>query len=110
MGRIESLTIASVLTFCSAASAPAQAVNPIRVGLIAPLTGGSADFGNSVRLGAELAVKEINEAGGYLGRPFELVIRNDKAIPDEGTARSPRTWCSRKRSTSRWATATPAWP
>lgn len=88
MGRIESLTIASVLTFCSAASvqaqAPAQAVNPVRVGLIAPLTGGSADFGNSVRLGAELAVKEINEAGGYLGRPFELVIRNDKAIPDEG--------------------------
>jgi branched-chain amino acid transport system substrate-binding protein len=57
---------------------------PVRIGLIAPLTGGSADFGNSVRLGAELAVKEINEFGGLLGRPLELVIRDDKANPDEG--------------------------
>lgn len=57
---------------------------PIRVGLIAPLTGGSADFGNSVRFGAEIAVKEINDVGGYLGRPFELVVRDDKAVPDEG--------------------------
>ncbi len=57
---------------------------PVRVGLIAPLTGGSSDFGNSVRLGAELAVKEINESGGLLGRPLELVVRDDKANPDEG--------------------------
>jgi branched-chain amino acid transport system substrate-binding protein len=57
---------------------------PVRVGLIAPLTGGSADFGNSVRLGAELAVREINESGGLLGRPLELVVRDDKANPDEG--------------------------
>jgi branched-chain amino acid transport system substrate-binding protein len=66
------------------AQGPVPAVKPVRVGIIAPLTGGSADFGNSVRLGAELAAKEINEAGGYLGRPFELVIRDDKAVPDEG--------------------------
>lgn len=94
MGRTRTLTVASVLTlFATAfaqaqapapAPAPAQAAKPVRVGLIAPLTGGSADFGNSVRLGAELAVKEINEVGGYLGRPFELVIRDDKAVPDEG--------------------------
>ncbi len=58
--------------------------NPVRVGLIAPLSGGSADFGNSMRLGAELAAKEINEAGGFLGRPIELVIRDDKGTPDEG--------------------------
>ena len=70
-----------------ASSQPAPAAlqgAPVRVGLIAPLTGGSADFGNSVRLGAELAVKEINESGGLLGRPLELVIRDDKANPDEG--------------------------
>ncbi|MBA3599132.1 MAG: ABC transporter substrate-binding protein [Methylibium sp.] len=89
MGQIRTLTAAGVLVLFAAASAQAQAparqaIKPVRVGLIAPLTGGSADFGNSVRLGAELAVKEINEAGGYLGRPFELVIRDDKAIPDEG--------------------------
>jgi branched-chain amino acid transport system substrate-binding protein len=57
---------------------------PLRVGFVCPLTGGSADFGNSARLGAELAAREINEVGGYLGRPVELVLRDDKANPDEG--------------------------
>ncbi len=64
----------------------AQATPPIRVGLIAPLSGGSADFGNSVRHGAALAVAEINAVGGYLGRPLELVVRDDKADPDTGRA------------------------
>ena len=60
------------------------AAKPLRVGFICPFTGGSQDFGNSARLGAELAVKEINEVGGFLGRPVELVARDDKANPDEG--------------------------
>jgi branched-chain amino acid transport system substrate-binding protein len=64
----------------------AQNNTPIRVGLIAPLTGGSADFGNSVRHGAQLAVAEINAVGGYLGRPLQLVLRDDKANPDVGRA------------------------
>ena len=60
------------------------AAKPVRVGFICPFTGGSQDFGNSARIGAELALKEINEVGGYLGRPIELVARDDKANPDEG--------------------------
>lgn len=56
----------------------------VRVGFICPFTGGSQDFGNSARLGAELAVKEINEVGGYLGHRIDLVERDDKANPDEG--------------------------
>jgi branched-chain amino acid transport system substrate-binding protein len=70
----------------AAGTALAQRPDPIRIGLIAPLSGGSADFGNSVRHGAALAVKEINEVGGFLGRPLELVIRDDKANPDAGRA------------------------
>ena len=77
---------AAILLAAAALSAPAwaQAVQPIRIGLIFPLTGGSADMGNSARVGAEVAVREINEVGGYLGRPLELVIRDDKADPDTG--------------------------
>ena len=71
-----------------AAFAQAAALVPgggaLRVGFICPFSGGSQDFGNSARLGAELAVKEINEVGGYLGRRIELVERDDKANPDEG--------------------------
>jgi branched-chain amino acid transport system substrate-binding protein len=71
--------IASVVLLAGGAFA-----QPIRIGLIGPFSGGSGDFGNSARFGAELAVKEINEVGGYMSRPFELVVRDDKANPDVG--------------------------
>lgn len=76
-----------LLGACLAASVQAQPkLDPVRVGLILPLTGGSSDMGNSARIGAQLAVDEVNEVGGYLGRPFELVTRDDKANPDVGLA------------------------
>jgi len=56
----------------------------VRIGLIAPLTGSSSDFGQSALHGAELAVDEINSIGGYLGRPLELVVRDDRADPATG--------------------------
>lgn len=68
--------------------AGAQAVNPVRVGWIGPLTGASADFGLPMLNGAKLAVDEINAAGGYLGRPLELVVRDDTASPDVGLQQS----------------------
>lgn len=79
-------TVAALLLALACAGAWAQAAAPIRIGLIAPLTGGSADFGNSVRHGATMAVAEINAVGGYLGRPLELVVRDDQAKPDVGRA------------------------
>lgn len=78
---------AAVLAFLAAAlcvPASAQNAQPIRIGLIFPLSGGSSDMGNSARVGAQVAVNEINEVGGYLGRPLELVIRDDKADNDTG--------------------------
>ena len=71
-------------TLATAARAQAPAAAPVRIGFICPASGGSQDFGLSARLGAELAVKEINEVGGYLGRPLQLVARDDKADPEEG--------------------------
>lgn len=57
---------------------------PVRVGLIFPLSGGSSDMGNSALVGAQVAVQEINQVGGYLGRPIELVVRDDQADNDVG--------------------------
>ena len=65
-------------------SAYAQPAGPVRVGLIFPLTGGSSDMGNSALVGAQVAVSEINQVGGYLGRPIELVVRDDQADNDTG--------------------------
>lgn len=83
---LRTLTLAGLL-LSTAPLAWAQAAataEPIRIGLIVPLTGGSADMGGSARFGAEVAVAEINQVGGLLGRPLELVIRDDKADPDTG--------------------------
>ena len=78
--------LAALLGTATVPPAVAQGAAPIRIGLIAPLSGGSADFGTSVRNGATLAVTEINAVGGYLGRPLELVVRDDKADPATGRA------------------------
>jgi branched-chain amino acid transport system substrate-binding protein len=78
-----SLAFLTALLFAATAAAQSKA-EPIRIGLIFPLTGGSADMGNSARVGAQVAVDEINEIGGLMGRPLELVIRDDRADPDEG--------------------------
>lgn len=65
------------------ADGPARAADPVRIGFNAPLTGFAAGDGKSSRLGAELAVAQINEAGGVLGRPIELVVYDDQAAPDQ---------------------------
>jgi branched-chain amino acid transport system substrate-binding protein len=83
--RIRTGRVAAALLWGAlCAGAHAQAGQPLRVGFICPFTGGSADFGNSARLGAELAAQEINEVGGYVGRKLELVERDDQANPDLG--------------------------
>jgi len=84
MGQVFTKAAAAALLMAAACVAQAEGARPLRVGFICPFAGGSQDFGNAARLGAELAVKEINEVGGYMGRPLELVERDDKANPDEG--------------------------
>lgn len=78
--------LAAITLSLGSASLHAQTgdTTPVRVGLIFPLTGGSADMGNSALVGAQVAVNEINQVGGYLGRPLELVIRDDQADNDTG--------------------------
>jgi branched-chain amino acid transport system substrate-binding protein len=80
-------SFAALLAALSLAAAHAQpAVQPLRIGVIGPHTGGSADFGVPMLNGIKLAVDEINAVGGYMGRPLELVIKDDKANPDAGLA------------------------
>jgi len=55
---------------------------PIPVGFVAGLTGRHYDLGISARNGLQLAVAEINAAGGIRGRPIELLVRDDEQDPD----------------------------
>jgi branched-chain amino acid transport system substrate-binding protein len=58
--------------------------NPLKIGVIGPLTGPSADFGVPMFNGVQLAVDEINAVGGYLGRKLEIIRKDDQASPDTG--------------------------
>jgi branched-chain amino acid transport system substrate-binding protein len=74
----------------SAALSPVLAADPaaapIRIGVTCPFTGGSSPMGESMRNGIRMAAEEINWKGGVLGRPIELVERDDEANPDKGRA------------------------
>lgn len=65
-------------------SAPAGPDNAILVGMDADMSKGSAQSGEAIRRGAVLAMDEINAAGGVLGRPLHLVIRNHRGVPARG--------------------------
>lgn len=50
----------------------------VKIGGIGPLTGAYANYGLSEKNGAELAVKEINEAGGIAGKQIELSYQDSQ--------------------------------
>lgn len=78
--RLRSLVAAIALTTLTSSFA----ADPIKIGLSGPYTGGSSPMGVSMRDGAKLAADEINKAGGVLGRPIQLVERDDEAKNERG--------------------------
>lgn len=65
-------------------AAPALAQETIKVGLVAALSGQSAKSGEAITRGLQVAIDEINEAGGVLGKKIELVRRDDESNPAKG--------------------------
>ncbi len=79
--RFAKLAVAStVLSFAGLAAA----VDPIKIGVAGPFTGGSSSMGVSMRDGVRLAVEEINKSGGVLGRKLQVVERDDEAKNERG--------------------------
>src|SRR5712671_527442 len=76
---LKPISLAAALTAALASLAHAQGA--IKVGVVTPLSGTYAPIGKQVRWGAELAVKEINAAGGVAGRKFELLFEDEEANP-----------------------------
>jgi branched-chain amino acid transport system substrate-binding protein len=59
--------------------AHAQASEPIRIGVLAPLTGGGGPYGADIVKASKLAADQINAAGGVLGgRKIELFVEDDE--------------------------------
>lgn len=53
------------------------------IGAIGPITGGAAVYGKAVQYGAELAVNEINAAGGVNGMTLKLIFEDDEHTPEK---------------------------
>ena len=71
------LVLAMAMTFASAAVAE----EALKIGVIGPMTGGAAVYGNAVAYGAQVAAAEINALGGM---QIELDIQDDENDPEKG--------------------------
>lgn len=56
------------------------------IGGIGPLTGDAASYGNSVKNGAQIAIDEINEAGGVAGYNLQLVFEDDECDEEKSVS------------------------
>ena len=73
----------------SPAASPA-AGGPLKIGMLIDYTGSLAEFGPVIETGAQLAVKQINAAGGVLGKPVELVKADSGTNPQVATEAATR--------------------
>jgi ABC-type branched-subunit amino acid transport system substrate-binding protein len=75
--------IALLLAFFTFSSIAAESLPSVRIGAILILTGEGSSWGVASKNGMELAVKDINKAGGILGRPLEVSYQDDRGDPKQ---------------------------
>ena len=78
MSRFSPLPVCAALALFLAACEGSS--EPIQIGIAGPI---SQANGRSMKLAAEMAAGEINDAGGIGGRPVELVVVDDEAKPEK---------------------------
>lgn len=80
------LSLAAAIAAFGLGALPASAADPILLGLSGPQSGGAAYLGQHQKWGAELAIEELNKAGGVLGRPIVLSVQDNQCNPTQGAA------------------------
>lgn len=88
---ILSTAVLSLTATVSGMASLAQAADDtIKLGIVAPMSGPNARYGAFSMHGAELAVKDINAAGGVDGRKIELFNADSQGTPVEGVSATRR--------------------
>jgi branched-chain amino acid transport system substrate-binding protein len=77
---------AGAATAMGLALAAGSAWAQIKIGSAGPMTGQYAAFGEQLKRGAEMAIADINAAGGVTGKKLELTIGDDACDPKQATA------------------------
>jgi len=97
---VKSVTKLLVATLFASASATAlaQSANVLKIGSLMPMTGPGGVTGLSYVAGLQAAIKEVNDAGGILGRQIVLIVADDAGDPTQGVNEGRRLAQSEKVS------------
>lgn len=91
------LVLAPTLLIAAGQGEGTASAQPIKIGLIQPLTGDVAFDGETAVNGAKLAVKEINDNGGLLGsRKVELIVEDGACVPAQSVSAAEKLITSDK--------------
>lgn len=85
IGVIIVVVIIGIAYFVSKNPSQPTSTEPIKIGLLYPLTGNAADIGKNDKTAFEIAVKEINEKGGIKGRKIQIIAEDSHGC-DAATA------------------------
>ena len=86
--QIKKITLAVALGF--GASLTLAQSGPIKIGVVTPLSGTYTPIGEQVKMGLDLAAKEINAAGGINGRKVDLIYEDEEANPAVATQKAEK--------------------
>ena len=75
---------ATLSTLVALSLSPSAQAADLKIGLVAALTGQSAQSGEAITRGLTIAIDEINAKGGVLGQKLVLVKRDDESSPPKG--------------------------
>ena len=81
-GLIAALVASLVLVACNGDDDP----DTTTIAIVGPVTGQYASFGQQMKNGGEMAVADINEAGGVLGKKLKLEVGDDACDPKQAVA------------------------
>lgn len=82
MRYIKTVLVATAMTMATYSAVKAD----INIATAGPMTGQYASFGEQMRRGAEMAVEDLNAAGGVLGQQLKLFIGDDACDPKQAVA------------------------
>ncbi len=88
--------LCTILLATTILSAPASAADPIKIGVVTPLSGTYSPIGQQVRWGLELATKEVNASGGIMGRQIQLMFEDEEANPSVAVQKAEKLFESEK--------------
>ena len=84
------MTLLGAFSAATLYAGSALAQEAYKIGIISPMSGANARYGAFANKGANLAAKEINAAGGVMGRKIELVSGDSQCVPAEGVSATKR--------------------